>query len=158
MIRYITLFILLFATWLLWSGIYDDTKILGLGVASCLGTVLLTARMKGGDFMRAPAGLWLRLALYTPWLIWEIVKANIDVSLCVLGVKPISPQLVRVKASQKTGFGQTIFANSITLTPGTISLDVRDEHILVHALTDDTASGVQDGNMDGKSSWVEGAQ
>ena len=114
-------------------------------------------RMRGGDYEKTPFGLWFRLLIYTPWLIWEIVKANIDVSLCVLGVKSISPRLIRVPSSQKTAIGQTIYANSITLTPGTISLDVRDNQILVHALTAGTAEGLADGNMDRKSTWVEGS-
>jgi multicomponent Na+:H+ antiporter subunit E len=147
---------LLSTTWLLWSGIYDNNLLFALGAASCAGVVFLAMRMKGGDFEKAPVGMWLRLLLYTPWLIWEIVKANIDVTLCVLGIKSISPRIIRIPATQKTALGQTIYANSITLTPGTISLDVRDNHILVHALTADTAAGLQDGNMDGKATWVEG--
>lgn len=156
LLRFIALFITLAATWLLWSGIYDHTLLLLLGTGSCLGVVLLTARMKGGDFSATTLSLWPRLIVYTPWLLWEIVKANIDVTLCVLGVKPISPRIIRVPVTQKTALGQTLYANSITLTPGTISLDVRDNHILVHALTADTAKGLSDGNMDGKSAWVEG--
>jgi multicomponent Na+:H+ antiporter subunit E len=158
LIRFFALFIALSVTWLLWSGIYDDPKILGLGMASCLGVVALTARMKGGDFESAPPGLWLRLLIYSPWIIWEIAKANVDVTLCVLGVRPISPRLIRVPTTQKTALGLTLYANSITLTPGTISLDVRDNHILVHALTADTAAGLADGNMDRKSTWVEGGR
>ena len=131
--------------------------VLTLGGLSCCFVVVLTARMRGEDFVRAPLAIWLRLLLYMPWLLIEIAKANIDVSLCVLGIKPISPRLIRIPASQKTALGQTIYANSITLTPGTISLDVRDNTILVHALTNDTAEGLTDGNMDRKSSWVEGA-
>jgi len=156
LLRFIALFVTLAATWLLWSGIYDNTLLLVLGAASCLGVVLLTARMKGRDYSTVSFSLWPRLVVYTPWLLWEIVKANIDVTLCVLGIKPISPRIIRVPATQKTGLGQTLYANSITLTPGTISLDVRDNHILVHALTADTAAGLSDGNMDGKSKWVEG--
>ena len=156
LLRFIALFTTLALTWLLWSGIYDHTLLMILGAGSCLGVVLLTSRMKGGDFANTAPSMWLRLLVYTPWLLWEIVKANIDVTLCVLGIKSISPRIIRVPATQKTALGQTLYANSITLTPGTISLDVRDNHILVHALTAGTAEGLSDGNMSGKSTWVEG--
>ena len=70
---------------------------------------------------------------------------------------PIHPQLVRIRTTQQTDIGHVIHANSITITPGTISLDVRDGTILVHALTDTTAAGVTSGEMDQRVSWVEGA-
>jgi multicomponent Na+:H+ antiporter subunit E len=68
---------------------------------------------------------------------------------------PISPHLITVRTSQKTAVGQVIYANSITLTPGTISLDVRDDTILVHALTSDSAAGVEAGEMDRRVSRLE---
>ena len=128
LLRFLALFTTLAITWLLWSGIFDHTLLLMLGIASCLGVVLLTARMKGGDFVSVPMSMWLRLLMYTPWLLWEIVKANIDVTLCVLGIKPISPRIIRVPAMQKTALGQTLYANSITLTPGTISRRPQQSH------------------------------
>ena len=155
MVRFLALFLVLLASWLLWSGVYQPMTI-GLGVLSCLLVVWITSRMQGGDYIKVGWSFWLRLILYVPWILWEITKANIDVTLCVLGVRPISPRIIRVPASQKTDIGQTLYANSITLTPGTISLDIRDNHILVHALTPDTAAGLSDGNMDAKACWVEG--
>ena len=68
----------------------------------------------------------------------------------------IRPRLVRVKGSQKTELGQVIYANSITLTPGTITLDVRDGEFLVHALTEEAAAGVESGNMDRRVTALEG--
>ncbi len=80
---------------------------------------------------------------------WQIVIANIDVARRVLSPSlPISPTLIRVKASQSTDLGQAIYANSITLTPGTISIDVEDGEILVHALTREGAQSLLDGEMD----------
>ena len=68
----------------------------------------------------------------------------------------ISPRLIRVRASQKTVLGHVVYANSITLTPGTISLDLRDGAILVHALTDETAEGVLNGEMNARVARLEG--
>jgi len=73
-----------------------------------------------------------------------------------LGLRKISPRLIRVPASQKTALGQVLYANSITLTPGTISLDLRDDEILIHALSTSSAEGLQEGTMDRRAAWVEG--
>ncbi|CAN0550260.1 unnamed protein product, partial [Laminaria digitata] len=99
----------------------------------------------------------VKVLLYWPWLVWEIVKANIDVTKRVLGMAPISPTVVRIKATQKTDLGIVIFANSITLTPGTISLDVdEDGYILVHALSRDGTEGLEGGEMDRRVTDLEG--
>ncbi|MCP4806472.1 MAG: Na+/H+ antiporter subunit E [Proteobacteria bacterium] len=154
--RTFLLFLVLAATWLLWSG-HVEPLMLGFGVFSCGLCTVVAMRMRGNDFESVPLGTWGRLLLYQPWIIWEIVKSNLHVARVVLSPSlPIQPKLVRVKASQKTAFGQVLYANSITATPGTISLDLRDGEILVHALTQETADGL-DGVMDAKCTWVEGA-
>jgi len=100
--------------------------------------------------------LGLRPLLYLPWLAWEIVKANIDVARIILNPRlPINPRLIRVPAPQKTAVGQVMYANSITLTPGTISLDVRNNQVLVHALTEEAAQGVLSGDMGRKVAALE---
>ena len=87
--------------------------------------------------------------IYWPWLLVEIVKANIDVVRRVLSPSlPVSPTMLRVKASQKSDLGQVIYANSITLTPGTISVDVANGEILVHALSREGAEDLVGGEMD----------
>ena len=93
---------------------------------------------------------------YLPWLIKEIIKANYDVAKRVISPNlRISPCLFEAPVSQKTDLGQALYANSITLTPGTISLDLRSNEILVHALTAETAAGVATGEMDRKVSALE---
>jgi multicomponent Na+:H+ antiporter subunit E len=150
--------------WLLWSGVYDKALVLALGAASCVGVLLLYRRMLAAhpaDEAPRPfgqeLGMLARLTLYVPWLLWEVVKANIDVARIILSPSmPISPRIIRVKVLQKTDFGLALYANSITLTPGTITLDVRDGAFLVHALTTDTAAGVRTGDMDRRCAKVEG--
>ena len=154
MLRSLLLFVVLFGTWLSWSG---QTKplLLGFGVGSCLFIVFIVRRMQGDDHARIPLTAWARLAVYLPWLGWEIVKSNLHVARMVLAPGGISPRLVRTKASQRGDFGRVLYANSITLTPGTITLDLRGDDLLVHALTQHTAEGL-DGTMDAKCRWVEG--
>jgi len=144
-------------TWLLWSGIYDNGLLFGLGAISVLGVTALSARFARVSGADLEYRFGLRIIGYIPWIMWEIIKANWDVIKLILSPElPISPRLIRVPASQQTALGQVLYANSITLTPGTISLDLRDGRILVHALTADTAAGVESGEMDRRVRRVEG--
>ena len=114
--------------------------------------------MRVVDAEAHPIDIAGRLLLYVPWLLWAIVKANLDVARRILTFRlPISPRLIRVKASQKSDLGQVIYANSITLTPGTVSVDLQDGTILVHALTRECAEDLQEGEMDRRVAALEGA-
>ena len=94
--------------------------------------------------------------MYT-YIFWEIVKANIDVAKIICSPKmKINPQMFRAKASQQTIIGQVIYANSITLTPGTIALDLYEGVVEVHALTKAAQDGVESGEMDAKVVAMEG--
>ena len=153
----VSLGLILFGSWLLMSGVYIPF-ILMLGVFSCAVVVVIAMRMDVVDHEAVPLHITFRAVIYWPWLLWEIVKANIDVTKRVLGLAPISPTMVRIKATQKTDLGLVTLANSITLTPGTISIDVeKDGHILVHAISRDGAEGVADGEMDRRVTEMEDA-
>ncbi len=104
-----------------------------------------------------PLHLTWRALVYWGWLIVEIIKANIDVVKLVLSpTSKISPTMVRVRASQQTDLGQVVYANSITLTPGTISVDVANNEILVHALSEGGARDLLGGEMDRRVSKMAG--
>lgn len=95
-----------------------------------------------------PLGLIPGLLRYAPWLAKEIVRACIDVAWRITRPSlPIRPTIIRVPANQQTVAGRVSFANSITLTPGTISLDVLEKEIEVHALTAESATDLQSGEM-----------
>ena len=156
----VSLGLTLFVLWLLLSGQYtfDSRLILALGLASCTFVVAIALRMKIADREGHPIHLLVPSLRYIPWLLWAIVKSNIGVTRCILNPRlPISPTLVKVKAGQQSELGQTIFANSITLTPGTVSLDVEEDEILVHALTRESAEEVADGEMDRRVTLLEGS-
>ena len=154
--RYLLHILLLGAAWVLWSGHYTPL-ILSFGVISVLLVVWIAHRMDVLDPESHPYHLSWRPIVYLPWLVKEIVLSNIHVALMVLQPHKIHPHLVRVATSQRTDLGRVIHANSITITPGTISLDLRDGYILVHALTDTTAEGVMSGDMDARVTQLEGA-
>ena len=146
--RTISLGGVLFVIWLLLSGHYD-ALLIGFGVLSCAMVAAIAARMDLVDREGHPIYLISRALRYWPWLVWEIVKANWDVARRALGPGlDISPTLLRVSASQKTDLGRVIYANSITLTPGTVSVDVEGGTILVHALSRDGAAALEEGEMD----------
>lgn len=145
------------ALWMLLSG-HSEPYLLALGALSIALTVAVLHKLRIADHEAMPLHLIGRGLRYWPWLIWEIVKANWDVAKIIANPKlPISPTMTRVTASQKTELGRAIYANSITLTPGTISVDLEDDQITVHALTSGGADGTEDGSMDQKVSWLENA-
>jgi multicomponent Na+:H+ antiporter subunit E len=146
----------LLIVWLLLSGHYEPLT-LTFGVISCVLVVILTQRMDVVDREGHPVHLSWSALIYWPWLLWEIAKANVDVARRVLSPSlPISPTMIRVKTSQLTDLGRVIYANSITLTPGTISLDVRGGEILVHALSREGADELASGEMDRRVTRMEG--
>ena len=147
----------LFLVWLLLSG-YFKSNLLVLGVLSCCLVTYLAIRLKIYSSRHHRLRFNLRLPRYLPWLFKEIVKSNIHVAGCILHpTLPIQPQTLKPRPSQKTNTGLAVHANSITLTPGTISVDINDNEILVHALTNHTAQGIIDGDIDGQVTKIEGS-
>lgn len=157
MIRPLLLFVALFATWLLLSGHYTPL-ITGLGVVSCAAVAYIAHRMDVVDREGHPIHLGWHVFVYMPWLLLEIIKANLDVARIILHPRlPISPRIVTVKTSQRSELGQVIYANSITLTPGTVSLRIYDDNIDVHAISAEAAAALGAGDMDRRVSRVDAA-
>ena len=140
--------------WLLLSGHYDPL-LLTLGVLSCITCLYVTWKAKFIDDEGLPLHLLIRLPIYTLWLFKEIIKANIDTAKIIIINNP-DPQNFRVKSSQKTEAGKVTYANSITLTPGTVTTVLDGDILEVHALSSDMADDVKSGAMDKKVSWLEG--
>ena len=149
----ITLFIVLFGFWLLMSGYYTPL-ILSLGVISCLLCVYLTIKGKFLDNETLPIYFFPRLIQYTLWLIKEILKSNIPTAKVII-MKSEEPELFSVKATQKTNEGKVTYANSITLTPGTVTTQIKNDIFEVHALTKDFGDDVRSSEMDKMVTWLE---
>ena len=146
--RMLVLLVPLVIAWLLWSGIYS-ALLLGLGLFSCLLTIFIKYRMDYFTTDEFAMGVGRRLTGYWLWLAKEVVKSSLDVARIVLSPSlPISPQVVKIKASCQHPVDQAILANSITLTPGTLALDVYNGEITVHALTKEGADELRKGEMD----------
>ncbi len=159
MYRAVGLVGLLFAFWLLLSGIFEPFLV-GAGLACAIAVAALARRMDVIDHEGQPLHLAPRAFLsYWPWLAKEIVKSGWDVSRRVLDPRlPISPTVVRVEPSQRTVVGLATHANSITLTPGTVTMDASRKQFLVHALTVEGAAGVTGGEMDARVTRFEGSR
>lgn len=149
----------LFAFWLLLSGHYTPFLV-AVGFCAAVAIVLLARRMNVVDREGHPIHLAPRaLATYWPWLAKEIIKSGWDVTRIILSPRlPVSPELVRFAPTQKSDIGLTTHANSITLTPGTISVEVGRSEFLVHALTEAGADGIRGGEMDRRVTRLEGPQ
>ena len=153
----IALFLLLMAVWLLNSGHYT-VLITSFGVASCLLVVWLSRRMGIVDDEGVPIHLLPRLPRYLPWIAKEVVKSNLDTSrrILSLGWPRVSPRLFDVPTTQHSDLGRVIYANSITLTPGTVSIRVHGTKITVHAIADEVADDLLEGEMDRRVTRLEG--
>ena len=140
--------VFLYVFWLLLSGHFEPL-LLGLGLASVVLTVFLAKRMNVIDHESYPFRLYPRLPAFLVYLFREIINANIDVikRIITLGTPPISPQLIKVPHMQNTDLGRVIYANSITLTPGTVSVELTKDNVTIHALTKQAADDLSDGRM-----------
>jgi multicomponent Na+:H+ antiporter subunit E len=150
------LFVGLVVMWLLWSGLYLPL-LLWLGLASCLLVVWLVRRFETVDQESVPLSLGWRIVPYWIWLIKEIAVSSLTVARIVLSPRlPISPRLVRVKSLASTELGRVVLANSITLTPGTLTTDIDEQGMItVHALTAEGAADIEAGVMNRRVNSLE---
>lgn len=157
MVRATSLFAFLFAFWVLLSGFFTPF-LLAAGAGCALGVVLLARRMGVIDAEAHPIEVGAAaLFSYWPWLTWEIAKSGWDVTRRIVDPRlPISPTLRRFRPTQATDLGLVVHANSITLTPGTIAVEVAPGEFLVHALTRAGADGLEGSEMDRRATALEG--
>lgn len=148
MLRGVVAFCALLGFWLLLSGHYT-VFLVAAGVGSAAAVLLAGRRMEVVDREGVPIDLWRALIFYWPWLLWQIVKSAWDVAKVIVHPRlPISPTLVRFRPSQRSVVGLVTHANSITLTPGTITIEATAGEFLVHGLTESGAQGAVDSEMD----------
>ena len=155
-------FVLLFLFWILLSGRYQ-LKYLLIGVGACAVVTYLTndllynprsrkTNTSGAGFALSCA---LRLIAYIPWLVWAIIKANIQVALIIMKPQmPIDPGFLKFKTQLTRKISLVTLANSITLTPGTITVDLKDDTYIIHAIVRGAASDLESGLMQNKAGAI----
>lgn len=149
--------IVLFALWLLLSGVYKPL-VIGLGAASAVLSVYFAHRMNQVDgYVMRLILKPLHVVIYFFWLLGEIAKATWAVTRIIMAPEARTRQhLFSVKQSQKSDLGQVIYANSITLTPGTVTVETEPDRFIVHALNF-SPSDIEDlRDMDRRVSGLEG--
>jgi multicomponent Na+:H+ antiporter subunit E len=132
-LRRILLFVVAFALWAMFTWIPDRQEMLAGAVVSA-GIALIF----GGIFVINPAKVfsprrWVYFFRYLPMFLYYVVLANLDVAYRVIHPRmPINPGIVKIKTGLKSEIAQTMLANSITLTPGTLSVDIKDGDMYIH--------------------------
>ncbi|HUU65162.1 MAG TPA: Na+/H+ antiporter subunit E [Dehalococcoidales bacterium] len=156
-------FVLLFAFWLLLSGHYQARYIvigaLAAGLVTLLSNDLFYLALRYGENAEPKMQLVLlqlwRFLLYLPWLLSRIIMANIQVAYLVLHPKmPIDPGLLVFRTRMKKGIAQVTLANSITLTPGTITTSLENGRYIIHTLKRPLAGELEDATMQNKIARV----
>lgn len=141
---------------MIWSGKFDAFH-LSLGAISCCLVTYISHDLlfKRKKFSAKDVTEVIRFFQYIPWLLYQIVLANLHVASLVLNPKmPIDPKIVRFKTKLKKDISLVTFANSITLTPGTITAEISEGEYYVHALSKKTADDLLSGEMENKVAHV----
>lgn len=158
MLKVIVIWIVCFIFWLLLSGYFDTPLLLGFGILSSALAAFIAWRAEQLDPEQPAWRLKInsQFFLYPLWLIWQIILSNLDVAKRILDPKlPISPTMITLKPTQHSAVLQVIYANSITLTPGTITTVLQDGVLEVHALTAEAADSLLAGDMDRRVTALE---
>jgi multicomponent Na+:H+ antiporter subunit E len=130
--KFISTWIVLWGVWLLLSGFFLEEVILG-GVITIIISILISRYMAFEMSWLFPIQLFKFLFIYIPLFIYKLIVANVQLAMIVLNPKlPIKPGFVRVRTAIDSDLGKLILANSITLTPGTLSMDIVKDEILIH--------------------------
>lgn len=146
--HYPILILVLYLFWLLLSG-HLTLFFLSLGLISVLLIAWLQHRMDQIDREPALLKITLKLFRYAGWLSWNVLLSNIDVVRRIWDPKlPIDPVWERLDTHVESAREKTLYANSITLTPGTLTTDIKDDHFLIHTLTPDGMKQLREGEME----------
>ena len=147
--------------WLLLSGYWSNILILTLGAASvALATWIAMRIEKKYAFEDKGLSILLRQHTFWPWLTVEIIKSNIAVLKCIWMPKkyPISPIIRQLEMQPESRIARTLYANAITLTPGTVTISVRDKEILIYALLEEAMADLESGEMGRRVHKLEGGK
>ena len=155
----IAIFLLLLLNWIVLSAKFDAFH-LGLGLVSCAVVAWLSQDLlfkdRSKDLKERGREAWAFLK-YLPWITWEVVKANLHVFKLAMtrkGYEEMAPRVVTIETYLKTDFAKFVFANSITLTPGTITMLIRGDIVHVHTMSQFLEDDLLEGAIERKVAEV----
>lgn len=132
--KYVATFLVLFVSYTALAGIEIQELLLGAVVSVAL-TFILAKHVNFTMDYRFPIRLLVFIFAYVPLFVWQLILANFDVALRVLSPKiPLNPGFVKISTDLEGDFAKLTLANSITLTPGTLSVDIDGNDIYVHTV------------------------
>jgi len=143
--------------WLLMSGFWDNSLLLTFGIISILICLIISWRIERKFPFHKGISLLPGLPFFWVWLFKEVILANIEVlkRIWLPEKYPLSPTIKTLPMSQKTRLGKTTYANAITLTPGTISMDVKGNEVTIYGLIKEAVDDLEKGEMDKRVSKLE---
>ena len=146
--RYFQSSLFVAVVWLLLSGHYT-ALILSFGAVSVLIVIWFMWRMERVDEKLDVLPMRPRVLYYLLWLMWQVVLSNIDLVRRIWDpTLPIRPTWQRLDIKVTSPLAKTLYANSITLTPGTLTTNVREDHFMVHSLSPDGIEDLRKGGME----------
>ena len=149
--------LIMFSFWIFLSGKFSFILLLSGIISSLLVSYMSNDLLIGNGDIKLGFIRTIRFIRFLPWLLWQIVLANIDLAIRTLHPKmPINPMLINFKNNLKTDLGMVILANSITLTPGTVTIDVNENEFLVHVISEKAAQSLISGEMQARVKKIEG--
>lgn len=149
--------VIMFVFWILLSGEFTFVLILSGIISSLLVSYWSHDLLIGDADIRSGTLRTLRFIRYLPWLLWQIVLSNFDLAYRTLHPRmPIDPVMISFKNELRTEIGMVTLANSITLTPGTVTIEVSRDEFIVHAIAGKPAEGLLSGEMLRKVKEIEG--
>jgi multicomponent Na+:H+ antiporter subunit E len=152
---FLATFFILMGLWLVLSGHYDSFHIT-LGIICCGLVAFVSHDLLFPVFSWGRSfAVFIRFTAYLPWLFYQIILANLHVAKMVLHPKmPINPKIVEFDSKLESNLAFTTLGNSITLTPGTITVDIREGKYFVHALTNKVADDLLSGDMENRVAGI----
>jgi multicomponent Na+:H+ antiporter subunit E len=131
--RYVAVFILSMIFWLMLTFEFTIANLIVGAIASLITSLIFTRFFVKNVYKLIQPKRYFWFLVYLVVFIWECLKANIDVAYRVLHpAMPIRPGIVKVRTTLKSDLAKMLLANSITMTPGTISVDIIDDYLYIH--------------------------
>lgn len=154
-VRLVAAIAMLYLVWVLWGALMK-TPVWQLGLVSCVLVLWLTLRMGLARNDLLGVHLLHRMPRYWVWLVWQMVLSNLQVLKLVLGPRSaLQPRVVEFEAEAGSPFALALLGNSITITPGTLTIDIDRRKVTVHCLTRETADELLEGSMNRRIAQVD---